>query len=1320
MITLRRKEAVTEDLDRILNTDFYKAVYEKELGKKDPLNHFSLNIRQLNYDPSPDLSISEIASKNSDLTIESLYDRLISDHSFRQSSRSISHSVFDYFNIEPSKTLRKDLRYLADVVDEEFYYSTYPDVADSWLPAYIHYGLFGAAEGRKPAAYFDTKFYAANNPDIVTTSINPFVHYCRSGKDEGRQATDPKQEAQAAAHKLFVEQRSKFDSKHYLANNPDVEDSGMDPYVHYIAFGEREGRSPNPYFDPSFYFGLNADVRRAGKSAFEHYVESGIHEGRRGMPTESSYRSQEKKPLLFVGHDGIQAGSEVVLLEVIRWFYKHTNRQLKVLLLNPGPLADQYAEFAEVYVIADFHIDDKALFSKHINKHFEFIYVNTVVSGEFFSLLRDNDVQLNGDVVTHIHEMEKILAEHPEQMQELLGATDHWISASPSTTSALVSCYNIEHSNISTVEAFIQPTNDYHSDVEEAKFAARAALNISRDAFVVGGCGTVYWRKGPDIFLDAARQTLAQTELPIEFFWIGPGPDLDGIRSELTDEESKRIQFIGSKPNSSELIAAADVFFLSSREDPFPLVVMEAAQYAIPTICFSETTGITRFIGDDAGICLNAISSELAATEILNLAANRSKIEKLGKVARERVFDAYTAEKQCLNIYSVIEKNTSYMPSVSIIVPFYNHASFAQERADSIFQQNTKDVEIIFLDDASTDLTREVLRPYCSDNRVSTFFNTVNSGSVFSQWKLGVNKAKSDVVWIAEGDDACNSDVIEILLEEMDDPLVNIASCRTEIINEHSEHIAEGLRPYLDRAYPKKFDSSYKRDGHIEVNENLGAMCTLVNASGLLLRKSSIVNSLDDASAFQMCGDWFVYLSALRRGKIAYRHDAVNLFRRHSSSIVNKVEGTEQYFSERFRIAEYVAEHFHCERSLLGRILAAIDHEWERFSHKNRGKELTQLFDKRRIIDLANTDKECIHIGFYVHGMLLSKGGIERLAAELSNELVSRGHEVTIYCRVWGNTTPMYPTFDSVKVVPCFDENDLERTVEDLKYRLREDSIDVFIPMLSEQLFEPIVSAADDTGIPVIVSEHNDPEKIVELWWDAERRVSTFSKADGIHLLLNKFKPSLPEQIQDRIQVIPNFVSPRPYEAESVVRDDVIIGVGRLSDQKRFDRLIDAFALIADQFPTWSVQIYGEGDLEPELRSTIESYNLSDRVLLRGQVSNIEQYYRTASIFAMPSEFEAFPLVIFEAQQSGLPCVAYRTCNGPNELIDHEVTGLLVDDANRIVGLADALKQLMSDECKRKQFGENAVDNVQHYHIESVCDQWEQFALEHIRSRLAG
>ncbi len=1184
---------------------------------------------------------------------------------------------------------------LLSTLNEEWYLNTYEDVLLSGLTPKEHFKRYGVLLGRKPCP---EKKFITNDSSIKKHPIKVVT----STEVPANINVSEELTLGYAPFETF------FDNDYYLKENPDVASSGLEPEYHYYNFGEKEGRSPNSYFCPNFYKKLNADVRSIGMSPFQHYISHGFHEGRLGKSIKSKTGVEHKKTILFIGHDGIQCGSEVVLLEIIKWFHLYTDRKIKVLLLSPGPLANDYSEYADVYVLPNkLTIDSPSDLASFLNEDFEFCYLNTVVTGAVFPLLDKYNLTLRGDVITHIHEMEKVIRDYESSLEYIKSNTKHYISASPSTTSDLIKYFNINDKDISTIPAFIKIVDPSGENCPALKISCRESLNVPEDAFVVMGCGTVYWRKGPDIFLESALHVAKKVKNSY-FIWIGSGPDIDTLRNKIPATLTDRILFIGSKTNANELVAAADVFFLPSREDPFPLVVMEAAQHNVPTICFGDCTGVTSFIREDAGFILPTNDGQNAATLLVELSKNIRLLKQKGVVARNRVVECFTSDVQCLNIFNVIEKQTSYKPSVSVIVPFYNHENYVNKRLETILNQQVRDIEVILLDDCSKDNTLELLYNFSEkDNRISVIQNQLNSGSPFIQWKKGIQKSKSDIIWIAEGDDYCSNNFLATLLPYFNDPMVSIATARTEIVNENEIITPNALDGYLNSVSHDEFSGSFIKDGFCAVNDSLGAICTLVNGSGNLIRKESISDDiLNYAKEFKMCGDWVIYLQVLKNSKLAYDIDATNYFRRHSSSTTHKIEGTPTYFIERYKVSQYIFDNYHVSRQLINKAFKIIDNEWIRFLYKNENLSLSSYYDKTALISNAKIINNRIHIALYAHGLLFSKGGIERLAVQLANHFAAQGHSVTLYCRKHSNIHSVYPVYNSVRVKGIFDENNLENSVSALRKDLLSTSVDVFIPMLSEWLFDPVISATNGTGIPVIASEHNNPWIIEEKWWSHDDRIRCFKNVDKIHLLLDRYKDSLPTELIEKSQVITNAVQQPLYVNTTTQRSKVLIAVGRLSEQKRFDRLIDAVSHIKDKMREmgWVAEIYGEGPLHDSLSKQISSLDINDLISLKGNVDNIDDIMNRSSLYVMPSEFEGLSIAMLEAMSYALPVICFEECIGVEDIIIQNYNGFIVSDIN---SFANAIDKYMNDYSLLESHALNTKKVSERFSMDNLFNNWD-------------
>jgi glycosyltransferase involved in cell wall biosynthesis len=195
----------------------------------------------------------------------------------------------------------------------------------------------------------------------------------------------------------------------------------------------------------------------------------------------------------------------------------------------------------------------------------------------------------------------------------------------------------------------------------------------------------------------------------------------------------------------------------------------------------------------------------------------------------------------------------------------------------------------------------------------------------------------------------------------------------------------------------------------------------------------------------------------------------------------------------------------------------------------------------------------------------------------------------------------------------------------------------------------------------------------------------------------------------NNVTVIPNPVTQYPEYIDDVAKENGrIICVGRYNGQKRIDRLISAFFLIADKYPDWHVDIFGEGDLKEKLLQQIKSCNMEKRIILHEPTKNIYDEYKKSQFLVLSSEYEGRPLVLIEAMSCGTPCVAFDCPSGPKEIIDDGITGLLAENGN-VHDLALKMEWLITHDSERVEMGKKAHEAAAEYEPSRIMVKWEKF-----------
>lgn len=191
-------------------------------------------------------------------------------------------------------------------------------------------------------------------------------------------------------------------------------------------------------------------------------------------------------------------------------------------------------------------------------------------------------------------------------------------------------------------------------------------------------------------------------------------------------------------------------------------------------------------------------------------------------------------------------------------------------------------------------------------------------------------------------------------------------------------------------------------------------------------------------------------------------------------------------------------------------------------------------------------------------------------------------------------------------------------------------------------------------------------------------------------------------------KIIP-IANPTPYENMNYtpsLSSKTVLAMGRLTYQKGFDMLIDAWAEVCKINSDWTLKIVGSGEDNDKLKQQVLDLNLSKRVEFIPVTSDVVSHYKNASIYCLSSRFEGFGMVILEAQSFGLPIVSFDCDCGPSDLIYDGVNGLLVEkDDTRL--LAKSIIRLMdfNDVDYKKVIEFNEVFSKKFY-VSNLINQW--------------
>jgi glycosyltransferase involved in cell wall biosynthesis len=226
------------------------------------------------------------------------------------------------------------------------------------------------------------------------------------------------------------------------------------------------------------------------------------------------------------------------------------------------------------------------------------------------------------------------------------------------------------------------------------------------------------------------------------------------------------------------------------------------------------------------------------------------------------------------------------MPTVSVVIPNYNHARYLRQRIESVLKQTYRDFELILLDDCSTDDSRSILSKYADDPRVRIEFNEVNSGSPFKQWNKGVSLARGEYVWIAESDDHADKRFLEKLSARLEaEPGGAFAYCRSVRVSPNGR--LEGFVDPFVAAGNKdhRWTADYCANGLEECRNYLVRCNTVPNASAVVFRKDVYKRVGGADESVSLCGDWKLWAAMAVTGKVVYLAEPLNYYRFHDASV---------------------------------------------------------------------------------------------------------------------------------------------------------------------------------------------------------------------------------------------------------------------------------------------------------------------------------------------------------------------------------------------------------------------------------------------------
>ena len=392
-------------------------------------------------------------------------------------------------------------------------------------------------------------------------------------------------------------------------------------------------------------------------------------------------RGSTPRSVLFLGHDAYRAGAQMVLLSVVRHLRALGAVEPVICLREGGELLAEYQRLGRTVVLAEPEAPPDGLRRRWLGTRFrreprglvaglphrldrlrglrvDAVLANSVATLELAARVHE---VMGAPVLSYVHELEIGLRRWcgDEVFAQAAPSVDLFAAASGAVVELLAS-RGVARERIRLVYEGIElPPPDPGGDD-----GWRLRLGIPPHALVVGACGTLEWRKAPEIFLLVAAG-VARVLGPAapHFVWVG-GEEHARVREALAHDVRRlglegRVHFTGVLARPLPVFTLFDAFLLTSREDPFPLVCLEAAALGVPTVCFAGGGGMAEFVRDDAGVVVPYLDVVAAADALVGLLGDRARRQKLGETARTRVRAAHDSRLVAGQLAGILDELVS-------------------------------------------------------------------------------------------------------------------------------------------------------------------------------------------------------------------------------------------------------------------------------------------------------------------------------------------------------------------------------------------------------------------------------------------------------------------------------------------------------------------------------------------------------------------------------------------------------------------------------------------------------------------------------------
>lgn len=616
---------------------------------------------------------------------------------------------------------------------------------------------------------------------------------------------------------------------------------------------------------------------------------------RDALERSSGTQGARANRVIIVSHDAYPHGAQFLALNMARTCVEEFGYEVDLIVLGDGPLKVEFARWANVHDLAGIDPDGpeaRELVRSLRGKGATCALCNTTVSGRLVPALKEGGLT----VVSLIHELPELIRQYglEGEVGIIAEQADRVVFAADAVAGGFrqFACVDEEKSLIRPQGLYkVNRLRRKAGGIEAARAELRRRYDIAPEAPIVLAVGYADRRKGVDLFVDAGVKLLAR-QPEARFIWLGKEAEpewmLQAKSAAMQAGVIDRFIFPGLDEDTDLYYAGADLYALTSREDPYPSVVLEAMDCGLPVVAFAGTGGMASLIEEAGGINVPAFDTASFAAEMDRILAN-GDARRRASAQGQAIIDRRFSFRQY--VHDLLVNGGEDLPRVSVVVPNYNYAAYIEGRLQSVCKQTVPVYELIVLDDASADDSVSRVGNFLADCKIPSnlVVNQQNSGSVFRQWLRGVELARGDFVWIAEADDLADRDFLAEVMPAFARPDVVMSYCQSRQMDHEGNILCDHYLDYVSDIDAERWKEPYVVDGREEIAKALYLKNTIPNVSGVVFRRGALLKTLrthqKEIMSYRNAGDWVTYVRLLENGSVAFSPRSLNSHRRHQTSV---------------------------------------------------------------------------------------------------------------------------------------------------------------------------------------------------------------------------------------------------------------------------------------------------------------------------------------------------------------------------------------------------------------------------------------------------